>query len=89
MKVVQKVVAELLSYEAGRRALLTGGQFASRQKRLPIDAAAIKVNKAHAAWKQDNITGVLLMDIKAEFPCLVRGRLIDAMKAKKIDGDHI
>ena len=29
------------------------------------------------------------MDIKAAFPSVVRGRLIHAMKAKQIDGDHI
>jgi hypothetical protein len=29
------------------------------------------------------------MDIKAAFPSVARGRLIHAMKAKKIDGDLI
>ena len=41
------------------------------------------------AWKENNITGILLMDIMAAFPSLVRGRLIHAMKAKWIDGDLI
>jgi hypothetical protein len=45
------------------------------------------VDRAHAAWKENNITGVLLMDIKAAFPRVARGRLIQATKAKKIDGD--
>jgi len=31
----------------------------------------------------------LLRDIKAAFPSVARGRLIHAMKAKKIDGDLI
>jgi len=88
-KVVEKVVAELLSDEAERRALLRDGQFGSRKKRSAIDAAAIMVDTAHAAWKEDNITGVLLMDIKAAFPSVARGMLIHAMKAKKIDGDLI
>jgi len=87
-KVVEKVVAELLSDEAERRALLSDGQFGSRKKRLAIDAAGIMVDRAHATWKEDNITGLLLMD-KAAFPSLARGRLIHAMKAKKIDGDLI
>jgi hypothetical protein len=47
------------------------------------------VDRAHAASKEVNIMGVLLMDIKAAFPCVARGRLIHAMKAKKIDGDLI
>jgi hypothetical protein len=67
-KVVEKVVAELLSDEAERRALLSDSQFGSRKKRSAIDAAAIMVDRAHSAWKEDNITGVLLMDIKAAFP---------------------
>jgi len=88
-KVVEKVVAELLSDEAERRALLSDGQLGSRKKWSAIDAAAIVVDRVHAAWKEDNIRGVLLMDIKAAFPSVARGRLIHAMKAKKIDGDLI
>jgi ferredoxin len=85
-KVVEKVVAELLSDEAERGALLSDSQLGSRKKRLAINAAAIMVDRAHAAWKEDNITGVLLMDIKAGFPSIARGWLIHGMKAKKIDG---
>jgi len=62
-KVVEKVVAELLSEEAERRGLLSDGQFASRKGRSAIDAAAIMVDRAHAAWTNGQITGVLLMDI--------------------------
>jgi len=88
-KVVEKVVAELLSDKPERRALLSDAQFGSRKKRSAIDAAAIMVDRAHAAWNEDNITGVLQMDIKAAFPSVGRGRLIHAMKARKIDGDLI
>ena len=87
--VVEKEVAELLSDEAERRALLSDGQFGSRNKRLAINAAAIMVNSAHSAWREDNTAAVLLMDIKAAFPSVARGRLIHAMKAKQIDGDLI
>jgi hypothetical protein len=47
------------------------------------------VDRAHSAAKQDIITGVLLMEIKAVLPSVARGRLINAMKAKRIDGDLI
>jgi hypothetical protein len=87
--VVKELVAELLSDKAERRALLSDGQFGSRKKRSAIDATAIMVDRAHVAWKEDNITGVLLMDLKAIFPSVARGRLIHAMEAKKIDGDLI
>jgi len=88
-KVVEKVVEELLFDEAEGRALLSDGQFGSRRKWSAIDAAAIMVDRAHAGWKEDNIMGVLLMDIKAAFPSVARGRLIHARKTKKINGDLI
>jgi hypothetical protein len=84
-KVFEKVVAELLSDDAERRALLSDGQFGSRKKMSAMDLAAIMVDRAHAASKDDNITGVVLMNLKAAFPIVARGRLIHAMKARKID----
>jgi len=84
-KVLEKVLAELPSDKAERRVLLNNGQFGCRKKRSAIDSAAIMVDGAHAAWKEDNITDVLQMDIKAAFSSVARGRLIHAMKAEKID----
>jgi len=88
-KVIEKVVAALLSDEAERTALLSDSQFGCRKETSAIGAAAIMIHRAHAAWTEDNITGALLMDIKAVFPSLARGMLIHSMKAKKIDGDLI
>jgi hypothetical protein len=84
--VVAKVVAELLSVEAERRGLLSDGQFGNRKGRSAIDAAAMMVDRAHTAWMDGNITGGLLMDIKAVFPSVAKGRLVNGMKAKHIDG---
>jgi len=61
-QVVEQVVAELLSEEAERRGLLSNGQFGSREGRSAIDAVAIMVDRAHAAWMTGHITGMLLMD---------------------------
>jgi hypothetical protein len=88
-KVVENVVAELLSEEAERRGLLSDGQFGSRKGRSAIDAAAIMVDRAHAAWTNGHIPGVLLMDIKAAFPSVAKGRLVNIMKTRQMDGDHI
>jgi len=88
-KVVEKVVAELLSDEAERRGLLSDGQLGSRRGRSAIDAAAIMVDRAHAAWKGGHIAGVLLMDIKAAFPGVAKGRLVNLMKVRQMDGDLI
>jgi hypothetical protein len=61
----------------------------SKKKWSAIDAAAIMVNRAHGRWKEDNMMGVHVMDIKPAFPSVARGMLIHAMKAKKIDGNLI
>jgi len=47
------------------------------------------VDRAHAAWTNGHITGVLLMDIKAAFPSVAKGRIINLMKVWQIDRDHI
>jgi len=88
-KVVEKVVAEVVSEEAEWWGLLSDGLFGNRKGRSVIEAAAMMVDSAHAAWTDGNITGVLLRDIKAAFPSLAKGRLVNRMKAKHIDGDHI
>jgi hypothetical protein len=88
-KVVEKVAAELLSEEAERKGLLSDGPFGSRKGRSAIDAAAITVDRAHIAWANSHITGVLLIDIKAAFPSVAKGRLVNLMKVREIDGDLV
>jgi len=88
-KVVEKVVAELLSVEAERRGLMSDGRFGSRSGWSAIDAVAIMVDRAHAAWRDSHIAGVLLMDIKAAFPSVAKGTLVNLMKVRQMDGDYI
>jgi hypothetical protein len=88
-KVVEKVVAELLSEEAERREWLSDGQFGSRRGRSAIDAAAIMVDRAHTSWKHGHITGVLLMDIIVAFPSVVKGRLVNLIMVRQMDEDLI
>jgi len=71
-KVVEIVVAERLFDEAERRGLLSDGQFGTRRGQSAIDAVAIMVDRAHAAWNGGHIAGVLLMDIKAAFPSMAK-----------------
>jgi len=87
--VVEKVAAELQSEEARRMGLLSDRQFGSRKGWSAIDAAAIMVARAHAAWTNGHITGVLLMDIKAAFPSVAKGRLVNWMRARQMDGELI
>ena len=74
-KPVEKVVAELLSGDADRRGQLSDSQFGSRKGPSAIDAAAIMFDRADAALKNRQITGMLLMDINAAFPSVAKGRL--------------
>jgi hypothetical protein len=88
-KVVETVVAELLDEEAVRRGPLNDGQFGSRKRAAAIDVAAIIVDRTHAAWRTGSLAGVLLMDIKASFPSVGRGRLVYTIPGKGIDRDLI
>jgi len=88
-KVVEKVVAELLSNAGEKRGVLSEEQFGSKRGQSAIDAVAIMVARAHAAWRNGHITGVLLTDIKAAFPSVAKGRLVNLMKVMEMDGDLI
>ena len=83
------MVVELLSEQAVRIWLLSKRQFGRSKGQSAINAAAIMVDRAHAAWINGNITGVLLMDIKAAFLGVAKGRLDNLMKVKRMDGDRI
>lgn len=86
---VIKIVAEQLSRNADRIALPSKGRIGSGMGRSAIDPAVIMVDRVHMAWGEDDITGFLHVDIKAQFPSMARERLIDARKAKRIDGELI
>jgi len=81
-QVVEKLTVELLSEEAERIGELSDGQFRSKKGRSAIDAAAIMVNRAHAAGTNGHLTGMLLMDIKAACPSVVKGRLVNLIKVR-------
>lgn len=86
---VSEIVSELWSDEAERRELLSDRHHGSRKNRSAIDTAAIIVESACWAYKEDNITGVLLMDVNTAFQNVVRGRQIHAVNAKLMDQDLI
>jgi hypothetical protein len=47
------------------------------------------VDRAHAAGTNGDITSGLFMDIKAAFPTMAKGRLVNLMTVRQMDGDHI
>ena len=87
--IVEKVVAELLTEEGERRGQPSDGQYGSRKRRSAIYAAAVMVDRAHAAWREGSIAGALLMDIKAASLSVGRGRLIHTKRGKGMDRDLI
>jgi hypothetical protein len=86
-EVAKTVVAERLLDEAERRGLLREGPFGGRREQSAINAASIMVDRAHATWKIGHRTAMLLMDIKAAFPTVANGWLVNLMKVRQMDGD--
>lgn len=83
------MVAELLAEEAERRCLPRDGRYGSRKRRSAIEAAAVIIDRPHAAWSEGPIAGILQMEIKAAFPSVGSGRLIHTMRGKEMDRDLI
>lgn len=81
-KVVETVVAQLLTEEAEKGGQQTNGQDGSSKGRLAIDPAASIVNRAHGAWIEGQIAGILLMYINAAFPRVRRGKLFHTITRK-------
>ena len=83
---VEKVVAELLSEDCERRGLLRESQFRSTKRWSAIIAVAIMVYRAHATWTNGQITGMLLMGIKAAFPAMGKLRKTGQSNESHADG---
>jgi len=47
------------------------------------------VDRVHAAWTNGHITGLLLVDIKAAFLSMAKGRLVNFMMVRQMDGELI
>jgi hypothetical protein len=60
-----------------------------QERMVTIDAAAIMVNGAHAGWTNAHMTGGLLMDNKAAFLSVVKGRRVSLMTVRQMDGDLV
>ena len=88
-KVVEKLVAEQLSQFCETNGKLHKGQMGARKHRSAIDAAAILVQKVQEIWKNRQIAGALLMDVKGAFDHVSRAQLAQRMADLGIDDDLI
>jgi len=68
---------------------LSNGQFSNRNRQSANDEAAIVVVRGYAAWTDSDITGELQLDIKAAFPHIAKGSLLNKMRTKHTNGDLI
>ncbi len=64
------------------------GQIEARKNRSAIDAAVILVPKAQEVWKNRQIAGELLIDVKDAFNHVFRAELAQRMIILGID-DHL
>ena len=88
-KVVEKLVAEKLSQYCEAQEKLHKGQMGGRKHRSAIDAAAVMIHKVHGIWKDKQIAGALLMDVKGAFDYVSRTKLVQRMRDLGIDDDLI
>ncbi|KAF8632101.1 hypothetical protein AX17_004926 [Amanita inopinata Kibby_2008] len=66
-KLVEKIVAQRLTYEAGRENLIPTNQFGGRDKSSVIDACLSLTHDIQAAWKNGLSLSFLAIDVKGYF----------------------
>lgn len=88
-KVVEKVVAGLLSEYCEKFSRLHPGQMGARKQRCAIDAVASLVHKVQESWAEKKLAVALFMDIKGAFDHVSKTSLVERMIKLGIDGDLI
>ena len=84
-KMVEKVVAGLISEHCEANNGFHPGQYGCRAKRSAVDAVGVAIARTQEAWSRGVITGALLMDVAAAFPSVARGCLLRKMRNAGID----
>jgi len=82
-----KVVVEVSSEEAGSRGQLSYRPFGGRKRHSAIDAVAIMVDRALAAWTSGCISCLVQMDSTAALQRVAKESLVSSMKINQIDRD--
>ena len=88
-KVVEKLVADLITDFAESQGLFHRGQFGGRRQRSAVDAVACLIGEIESAWSEGKLGACLFMDIKGAFDHVVRGKLIGGLRDTGMDGDLI
>ena len=83
-KVLESIMAELLSYVTEIHQLLPAEHFGGRPGRTAEDAMTILSERIHHAWKEKEVYSVVFMDVAGAFNNVHHERLIDNMKKRRI-----
>ena len=76
-KVVEKVVAGLLSEYCETFSKLHPGQMGARKQRCAIDAVASRVCKVQESWAEKKLAAALFMDVKGAFDHVSKTSLVE------------
>jgi hypothetical protein len=79
-KVVENVVAVLVSNHCEREETLHPGQYGCRKRRSAVDAVGVLMAKVQEVWKEGRVAGALMMDVAAAFPSVARECLLRKMR---------
>jgi len=82
-KVIESIVAELLSYATETHHLIPEEHFSGRPRRTGEEVMIILSERIHAAWKEREIYSAVFMDIAGAFNNVHHGRLIHDMQKRR------
>ena len=83
-KIVESIVAELLSYLIETHDLLPENHFGARPQRTTEDAMIVLSENIYRAWKEKEIFTAVFMDVAGAFNNIYHNRLIHNMKQRCI-----
>ena len=78
-KIVEKVVAMLVSAHCETLGGFHLGQYGCRSQRSAVDAVGVVIAQTQEMWRRGCVVGALLMDVAAAFPSAARGCLLRKM----------
>jgi ribonuclease HI len=81
-KVLTALMAELMSYYTETYQLLPAHHFGGRPGRTTSDTVHLLTHKIKDAWRKQQVTAVLFLDIEGAFPNTITGRLLHSMKKR-------
>ena len=81
-KVLTVLMAELMTYFTETHQLLLAHHFGGRPGRATSDVVHLLVHRIKDAWRKQQVTAVLFLDIEGAFPNAVTNRLLHSMKKR-------